>query len=140
MSDETGIYVSINPNSTFKIVHGTKKYEFRNYIPKSNFKFLYVYVTAPKSELRYIVEIGEIVKYPNMLVGNSDGVSEFNEGTKSKYAYPVIKVYELINPISLNELRKKYAFSAPQAFAYDNAYPALTNYIKSMEKQLIVSN
>lgn len=140
MSDETGIYVSINPNSTFKIVQGTKKYEFRNYIPKSEFKYLYVYVTAPESEIRYIIEIGEIIKYPNILPGDSDGVHEFNMGVKSKYAYPVIKVYELVNPISLRELRKKYNFSAPQAFAYDNAYPILTNCIKSQERKLLVSN
>ena len=140
MNDEIGIYVSINPNSTFKIVQGIKKYEFRNYIPRAKFKYLYVYVTAPKSELRYIIEIGKIVKYPNILIGDSDGVLEFNRGMKSKYAYPVIKVYELVNPISLDELRKKYDFSAPQAFAYDSAYPTLTNCIKGMEKKLLVSN
>lgn len=140
MNDETGIYVSINPSSTYKIVQGVKKYEFRNYVPKRNFKFLYVYVTAPKSELRYIVEIGEIVQSPNKLDGDSDGVPEFNNGDKSRYAYPVLKVYELLKPISLEELKKKYAFVAPQAFAYDTAYQSLTNYIKNLDKQLIVTN
>lgn len=139
MNDKTGIYVSINPASTYKIVQGIKKYEFRNYVPKRNFKFLYVYVTAPKSELRYIVEIGNVVQYPTKLRGESDGVSEFNKGSKAKYAYPVLDVYELLKPISLEELKKEYAFVAPQAFAYDTAYPFLTEYIKSADKQLIVS-
>ena len=140
MNDETGIYVSINPTSTCKIVQGVKKYEFRNYVPKCNFKFLYIYVTAPKSELRYIVEIGEIVQYPNKLAGESDGVPEFNKGDKSKYAYPVLKVYELLKPISLEKLKEEYAFVAPQAFAYDKAYPALTEYIRNSGKRLIVAN
>lgn len=138
MNDETGIYVSINPTSTYKIVQGLKKYEFRNYIPKCNFKFLYVYVTAPKSELRYVIEIGEVVQYPNKLIGESDGVPEFNKGDKSKYAYPVLRVYELMKPISLKKLQKEYAFTVPQAFAYDKAYPALTEYIKGTNKQLIL--
>lgn len=36
MNDEltNGIYVSINPEPTSKIVQGTKNHEFRNYRPK----------------------------------------------------------------------------------------------------------
>lgn len=65
MNDEltNGIYVSINPEPTSKIVQGTKNNEFRNYIPKKSFKFLYVYVTAPQSELKYVIEIGDIVVF-----------------------------------------------------------------------------
>lgn len=29
-----GIYVSINPSPTSKIVQGVKNHEFRNYVPK----------------------------------------------------------------------------------------------------------
>lgn len=41
MSDEltNGIYVSINPEPTSKIVQGTKNHEFRNYIPKKVLNF-----------------------------------------------------------------------------------------------------
>lgn len=108
MSDEltNGIYVSINPEPTFKIVQGTKNHEFRNYIPKKSFKFLYVYVTAPQSKLKYVIEIGDIVKFPEKLDSDGDGNHDFNLGKKSKYAYPIIKVYELVCPISLEELKK----------------------------------
>ena len=65
MSDEliNGIYVSIKQEPTSKIVQGIKNHEFRNYIPKKSFKFMYVYVTAPQSQLKYVIEIGNILQY-----------------------------------------------------------------------------
>ena len=141
MSDEltNGIYVSINPEPTSKIVQGIKNHEFRNYIPKKSFKFLYVYVTAPQSQLKYVIEIGDIVKYPEKLESNGDGNLDFNIGKKSKYAYPIIKVYELTNPISLEELKKKFGFVPPQAFSYAETYRELTEHILTAEKVVIIT-
>ena len=135
----TGIYVSINPESTSKIVHEIKNHEFRNYIPKKSFKFLYVYVTAPQGQLKYVIEIGDIVKYPKKLESNGDGNSDFNLGKKSKYAYPIIKVYELTVPISLEELKNKFGFVPPQAFSYAETFANLTEHLLKAEKTLIVN-
>lgn len=134
-----GIYVSIKQEPTYKIVQGIKNYEFRNYIPKKSFKFLYVYVTAPQSQLKYIIEIGDIVKYPEQLKLDGDGNSDFNQGKKSKYAYPIIKVYELTNPILLEELKNKFGFVPPQAFSYAETYAELTEYILTSEKVIIIN-
>lgn len=134
-----GIYVSIKPESTNKIIQGIKDYEFRNYKPKHNFKFLYVYVSAPQCELRYVIEIGRIVEYPNKLDSTGDGNLEFNSGKKSKYAYPIIKVYELLHPIPLKELKEKFAFVAPQAFSYGETFSDLTSHIQKAEKVIIIS-
>ena len=141
MSDEltNGIYVSINPGPTSKIVQGIKNHEFRNYIPKKSFKFLYVYVTAPQSQLKYVIEIGDIVKYPKKLESNGDGNHDFNIGKKSKYAYPIIKVYELACPISLEELKNKFGFVPPQAFSYAETFAELTEYLLKAEKTIIVN-
>ena len=117
-----GIYVSIKPDPISKIRQGTKNYEFRNYAPKENFKFLYVYVSAPQSELKYVIEVGKIVKYPEKLEDYGDGNSEFNDGQKSKYAYQILKVYELVNSLSLKELRDRFAFVPPQAFSYAKTF------------------
>lgn len=134
-----GIYVSINPEPTSKIVQGTKNHEFRNYIPKKSFKFLYVYVTAPQSELKYVIEIGDIVKYPEKLDSDGDGNHDFNIGKKSKYAYPIIKVYELVYPISLAKLKNKFGFVPPQAFSYAETFSKLTEYVSKAEKTIIMS-
>ena len=141
MSDEltNGIYVSINPEPTSKIVQGTKNHEFRNYIPKKSFKFLYVYVTAPQSQLKYVIEIGNIVKYPEKLESNGDGNLDFNIGKKSKYAYPIIKVYELDCPISLEELKNKFRFVPPPAFSYPETFAELTEHLSKAEKTIIVN-
>ena len=142
MSDELakGIYVSINPEATSKIVQGIKKYEFRNYIPKKSFKFLYVYVTAPQSKLKYVMEIGDVVKYPEKLDKYGDGNLNFNIGKKSKYAYPIIKVYELAYPISLEELKNKFDFVPPQAFTYSETFSELTEHVSKAEKKLLQIN
>lgn len=134
-----GIYVSINPEPISKIMQGIKDYEFRNYIPKKSFKFLYVYVTAPQSELKYVIEIGDIVKYPAKLQSEGNGNMEFNQGKKSKYAYPIIKVYELVDPISLTELKDKFSFVPPQAFSYSETFAKLTKCISEAEKVIVIS-
>ncbi len=141
MSDElnNGIYVSIKQEPISKIVNGIKNHEFRNYIPKKSFKFLYVYVTAPQSQLKYVIEIGNIVKYPEQLEFDGDGNLDFNQGNKSKYAYPIIKVCELTNPISLEELKKKFDFVPPQAFSYAETYIELTKHIVTAEKVVIIN-
>lgn len=133
-----GIYVSIKPDPIDKIVQGIKDHEFRNYVPKEGFKFLYVYVPAPKSELRYVIEIGKIVKYPNKLEKNGDGNKEFNKGKKSKFAYPILKVYELVNPIPLKELKETFSFVPPLAFSYSKTFPELTDYIEKAQKVVII--
>ena len=79
-----GLYMSINPNATSKIEMKVKTYEFRNYIPKKDFVKLYVYVTSPVCELKYIILIDDIISYPNTIPENGDGNYEFNQGIKAK--------------------------------------------------------
>lgn len=141
MKDEltNRIYVSINPEPISKIVKGIKNHEFRNYIPKKDFKFLFVYVTAPQSQLKYVIEIGDIVEYPKKLESDGDGNLDFNIGEKSKYAYPIIKVYELDCPISLKELKSKFGFVPPQAFSYAETFAELTKYVVMAKKTIIMN-
>ena len=141
MNDElsNGIYVSIKQEPISKIIQGKKNHEFRNYIPKKSFKFMYVYVTAPQSQLKYVIEIGNIVKYPEQLEFDGDGNLDFNKGKKSKYAYPIIKVYELTHPISLEDLKKKFGFVPPQAFSYAETFAELTEHILTAEKVVIIN-
>lgn len=99
---------------------------------------MYVYVTVPECRLKYVIEIGDIVQFPSQLLVNGDGNLDFNKGQKSKFAYPINKVYELIKPIPLKELKEKFAFVPPQAFSYSTTFPKLTEYIESAEKVLII--
>ena len=105
-----GIFISIKPKYLRRIESGEKNYEFRNYYPRQKIDVLYVYETVPTCELKYIIELGEIIEFPNKILKNGYGNKEFNEGKMSKYAYEIKSVYILKNPISLTELRKLYNF------------------------------
>ena len=125
-----GIYISIKPQHTKKILAGEKNYEFRNYYPKEQIDRLYVYETFPTKELKYIIDLGNIIEYPEKISINGCGNYEFNIGNKTKYAYEIKHLYALDKSISLNELKNEYGFVPPQAYAYDSRYPELTNYIE----------
>ena len=137
-SIKKGIYISIKPEFTKKIETGEKNYEFRKYYPNQKIDILYVYETTPTCTLKYIIELGEIIKYPNLITKDGYGNEEFNKGLKkSKYAYEIRHVYILENQISLFELRQIYHFTPPQSFAYDNRYPELTMKLNNAKRQLI---
>lgn len=131
------LFVSINPVATKKIETKLKTYEFRNYIPKKLFTKLYVYVTSPVSELKYVLEISDIISIPNKLEIIGDGNREFNEGKKAKYAYKIDKVYRLNTPIELKTLKEKFHFTPPQSYAYNDRYVSLAKYIEESQKELL---
>ena len=125
------IYLSIKPKFTRKIETGEKDHEFRKYIPKEAIDTLFVYETVPTCQLKYIIELGKIVEYPDKINERGYGNSDFNAGLKqSKYAYEIKHVYLLENPICLKELKDVYGFAPPQSYAYDDRYKKLTNDIK----------
>ena len=125
------IYLSIKPKFTRKIETGEKDHEFRKYIPKEAIDTLFVYETVPTCQLKYIIELGKIVEYPDKINELGYGNADFNAGLKqSKYAYEIKHVDLLENPICLKELRDIYGFAPPQSYAYDDRYEKLTNDIK----------
>lgn len=133
----SGLYMSINPNASLKIEKEVKIYEFRNYIPKRKFDKLYIYVTSPVCELKYVLLINDIISYPNKIPENGDGNCEFNQGIKSKYAYQISEVYKLNNPLSLNKLKKEFGFAPPQGYAYSDRYSDLTKFVETTKKVLV---
>ncbi len=137
---DKGIYISIKPEHIQRIVTGEKNYEFRKYLPKREFNKLYVYVTSSVSVLKYIIIVGDIIKYPDQIEEDGYGNKEFNFGNKiAKYAYQIKEVYKLDNPIELTILRNNYGFVAPQGYVYDDKYLELTEYINSLEIKKIRS-
>ena len=133
------IYLSIKPKFTKKIETGEKNYEFRKYIPKLDIDTLFVYETFPSCQLKYIIELGQIIEYPNKINECGYGNEEFNNGLKkSKYAYEIKHVDLLQNPINLKELKEIYNFVPPQSYAYDSRYEKLTNAIKNAKIRRII--
>lgn len=136
-----GIFISIKPEFTEKIENGEKNYEFRKYIPKEEFDKLYVYETVPTCSLKYILTIDKIIKFPNKIDEKGYGNNDFNKGLKkSKFAYHILKVEKIDNPISLKELKNRFGFTAPQSYAYDTRYSELVNYISTLSKKVVINN
>ena len=135
----SGIFISIKPNFTKIIETGEKNYEFRKYVPKRDINKLYVYESFPTCCLKYILFIDRIIEYPTIIEESGIGNDEFNEGLKkSKYAYHIKKVYKLINPIALVDLKRNYNFTAPQSYAYDTKYPDLIEFINNSPQKRII--
>ncbi len=128
------VIFSLKPKFTSLIESGKKNYEYRKYVPRNLPKEIIFYISAPVSKLIYIVETDKPIKYPDKVEPNGYGNDEFNKGLKeSKYAFPIKHLYKLNNPLSLNLLRKKYSFSAPQSFAYLKTYEKLKEHVESTE-------
>ncbi len=134
-----GIFISIKPKFTKKIETGEKNYEFRKYYPKEKIDVLYVYETTPTSSLKYIIKLGDIIEYPNKILKEGYGNSDFNNGLKkSKFAYEIKNVDILENPIPLEILKKEYGFTPPQSYAYDSRYPKLTEKINNSKLKRVI--
>ncbi len=129
---DRGIYLSIKPEFVKLILEGKKNYEFRKYLPKKDFKRIYVYETLPIARIKYVINIDKIFKYPKKIDEIGIGNKEFNNGEKkSKYAYKIGKIMSLKKCIKLEELKEKYNFIPPQSYVYSEKYEKLTEYINN---------
>ncbi|KAI0204555.1 hypothetical protein F4808DRAFT_413994 [Astrocystis sublimbata] len=114
------IMVSLHPEHIARIVDRTKNHEFRTWrIPQEVYR-IWVYITRPNSELKYMCRFGEPKTPGEVQDDKGIGNVEFNQGkTPSKFAYEILQVYELNNPVSLDEMKRKgWVSGAPQKYTY----------------------
>lgn len=129
---KNAVFMSIKQIHIDRIVHRIKNHEFRTKKPKNKFEYIIVYVPTPLKELKYILKVKEPITTPNKILIDGYGNQKFNEESKEKYAYPIDNVYEIKQPIKLDELREKFNFTAPQSFAYGEKYQELLEYIDNV--------
>lgn len=118
-TDRSDIIISIHPEPADLIASGRKNHEFRNYKIPNTVSRLWMYVTRPICELRYMAIIaparqpGEINEHSG--IGNRD----FNAQTGSKFAYELLQVYQLNNPVSLAMMKNNgWVEGPPQKYVY----------------------
>ncbi len=127
----TEIFISLKPQFAELIRERRKTYEFRKYKPTRHVNRIWIYVTSPTAALRYIAEVGEPVEYPNKIPENGVGNVEFNAGLKkSKFAFPILHLDELNEPITYKELRGRFNFTPPQSFTYADRYPSVAQHVR----------
>ncbi|KAI0421666.1 hypothetical protein F5X98DRAFT_329024 [Xylaria grammica] len=114
------IMVSLHPEHIGRIVDRTKNHEFRVWKIPQQVSRIWIYITRPESQLRYMCLFGE-PKTPGE-IQNDEGIGnvEFNEGRMAaKFAYEILQVYELNNPVSLDEMKRKgWVAGPPQKYTY----------------------
>ncbi|KAI1116413.1 hypothetical protein F5Y14DRAFT_406575 [Nemania sp. NC0429] len=114
------IMVSLHPEHIGRIVDRTKNHEFRAWKIPQQVSRVWIYITRPESQLRYMCLFGEPKTPGEIEDENGIGNVDFNQGKKAaKFAYPILQVYELNNPVSLDEMKKKgWVAGAPQKYTY----------------------
>ncbi|KAI0113268.1 hypothetical protein F4814DRAFT_421319 [Daldinia grandis] len=119
-TDNSDIMVSLHPEPLAKIINGTKNHEFRVWKMPPTVTRVWIYSTRPFSELKYMCTLGP-PKVPGE-IEDSKGVGnvEFNQGKAiAKYAYEILQVYELNDPVPLDEMKKKgWVNAAPQKYIW----------------------
>lgn len=119
ITDRSDIIISIYSEHVEDMAKRNKTHEFRDWkIPESVHR-VWIYVPKPKSELRYMCTFGP-AKTAGEIHEAGIGNSEFNKGTlkRSKFAFEVLNMYELNNPVSLQVMRQNGWPTAPQKFSY----------------------
>ncbi|QGI87151.1 unnamed protein product [Fusarium fujikuroi] len=114
---ETDVLLAIKPEHLANIISREKNHEYRKYRLKDGVLRLWLYETGSGGVIppntRH--EPGSVPTEP-FGIGNDD----FNAGRKeSKYGYPILELYELANPLTLNEMKTRWKMGgAPMGWQY----------------------
>ncbi|KAK4178429.1 hypothetical protein QBC36DRAFT_324958 [Triangularia setosa] len=107
-TDRSDIVISIDPDILKEIIEGRRDHEFREYKFPPQVLRLWTFATYPAEEVKYMAVIGP-PKQPGEIDGESgyNGNAEFNRGeTKFKFAYELVQVYRLNNPVPLEDMEE----------------------------------
>ncbi|KAK1589769.1 uncharacterized protein LY79DRAFT_556272 [Colletotrichum navitas] len=116
--DRTDIFISIHPEHMEEIVSGRKNHEFRNYKIPHTVSRMWLYITQPVAELKYMACFSD-AKSPGEIDEDGIGNAEFNQKKGSKFAYHLYKLYELNDPMSLQYMMDRdYLHGPPQKYTY----------------------
>ncbi|KAF8491960.1 hypothetical protein JB92DRAFT_3004774 [Gautieria morchelliformis] len=113
------IFISIKGPHMDNIVSRAKNHEFRKYLIPETVERMWFYVSSPDQTLRYVATVSK-GKTPGD-IDSEDGIgnAEFNKGLKdAKYAYEVLHLHKLLEPLPLARLREGYHLFPPQRFTY----------------------
>ncbi|XHG08682.1 hypothetical protein AWENTII_011776 [Aspergillus wentii] len=119
-TSRSDIFMSIKPEHMYNISTRAKNHEYRRYLLPASVRRIWFYTTAPHSRLEYVARVspgktpGEVPEDGG--IGNED----FNSGRKvSKYAYEILDLWRLREPISLKgAISEGWLKGAPQKYCW----------------------
>ncbi|KAI3337444.1 hypothetical protein HD806DRAFT_476690 [Xylariaceae sp. AK1471] len=102
-----------------------KNHEYRKYRLPDGVERLWLYETANgggTASITHIAVIPDSVRHvPGQVPTEPPGIGndDFNAGLKqSKYGYPILELYELVQPVTRAEMKSKWDMSAPMGWRY----------------------
>lgn len=112
-------FISLHPEHAAAMASGAKDHEFRTWRLPFTVCRVWIYVTRPESRVRYMACVGPAKEPGQIADERGEGNAEFNRGEGAKFAYEILELYELNNPVSLNRAKENGWFAAPpQKFAF----------------------
>ncbi|KAF5981287.1 pua protein [Fusarium bulbicola] len=110
---QTDVLLAIKPEHLANIISREKNHEYRKYRLKDGVSRLWLYETVIPPGTRR--EPGSVPTEP-FGIGNED----FNAGRKeSKYGYPILELYELVDSVTLSEMKTRWGTGgAPMGWQY----------------------
>jgi hypothetical protein len=115
------ILISIMPIHMANIASRLKTHEFRRYLIPASVKRMWFYTTTPAQCVQYVAVVSN-GKTPGEISTEDTGLGndDFNAGRKeSKYGYQIVHLYELHEPLSLQDLIERgFAKGAPQKYQW----------------------
>ncbi|RSL83875.1 hypothetical protein CEP52_016603 [Fusarium oligoseptatum] len=126
---DTDVLLAIKPDHLANIISRDKNYEYRKYRLKDGVVRLWLYETAGgggRASITHIATIPSSIRHePGSVPTEPPGIgnAEFNAGLKqSKFGYPILELYELVNPVTLSEMKTRWAMGgAPMGWRYLDA-------------------
>ncbi|ETS78344.1 hypothetical protein PFICI_10406 [Pestalotiopsis fici W106-1] len=119
ITDRSDIIISIYCEHVENMTKRRKTHEFRDWKIPETVHRVWIYVPRPISELRYMCTLGP-AKTAGQIHEDGLGNAEFNQGMmkRSKFAFEVLSMYELNNPVSNQVMQQNGWPRAPQKFSY----------------------
>ncbi|GFF41869.1 hypothetical protein IFM46972_06685 [Aspergillus udagawae] len=114
------ILMSIKPEHMSNIAAGRKNHEYRGYLLPSSVRRLWLYTTAPISRIEYVARISRGKTRGEVAEDGGIGNADFNAGRKvSKYAYEILELWKLREPISLaSAISSGFLKGPPQKYCW----------------------
>lgn len=117
--------VSANPDEVQQIVEGNSSHIFRDFRIPVTVERIWIYTTAPMCKLEYMAAISDFKLPSDMSLEHKGlGIAEFAEGHSTKYAYKLLQVYQLNNPVPLERMEEDgWVEEAPSAKGFTYVPP-----------------
>jgi hypothetical protein len=108
-TSNSDIFISLHPPHVKNIANRKKDHEFRSWEFPDTVVRVWIYGTAPLCTLRYMAAVGPPKRPGDHLGSDGVGNAEFSTG----FAYEILDLYELADPLSLDDLKAKEWLRAP---------------------------